>query len=132
MDVERHAGFTRGQPWLPIPAEHANHAVDVQEIDPHSVLNSYRNFLAWRKEQTVLIEGDIEFVDASPAVLAFKRQIADKTLLVLFNLTSEAAHFDLGELALSYVHLGHGLLSGVVDEAKQVKLPPFASLFAEL
>ncbi|TGV57625.1 alpha-glucosidase, partial [Mesorhizobium sp. M2D.F.Ca.ET.160.01.1.1] len=30
------AGFTTGQPWLPIPAEHRAAAVAVQERDPHS------------------------------------------------------------------------------------------------
>ncbi|UJF20950.1 alpha-glucosidase [Shewanella sp. OMA3-2] len=136
------AGFTQGQPWLPIPAEHANQAVDVQEMDPHSVLHSYRHFLAWRKNQAVLIEGDIEFIDAPPAVLAFKRYNSDKAMLVLFNLTAETAYFDLGAWVLSSdapssvtlgdIHSEHGLLAGEIDKSKQIKLPPFASFFADL
>jgi alpha-glucosidase len=38
------AGFTTGQPWLPIPAEHRAAAVAVQERDPHSVLAAFRAF----------------------------------------------------------------------------------------
>ena len=49
------AGFTTGQPWLPIPAEHRAAAVAVQERDPHSVLAAFRAFLAWRHTQPALL-----------------------------------------------------------------------------
>src|SRR3546814_13573350 len=54
-----HAGFTCSQPWLPVDDSHRSLSVAAQEADPHSMLNCYRRFLGWRREQRLLIEGDI-------------------------------------------------------------------------
>ncbi len=43
-----HAGFSTGDPWLPIPADHAMHAVSAQQHDPASILSRVRRFLGWR------------------------------------------------------------------------------------
>jgi alpha-glucosidase len=56
---ERYAGFSEAEPWLPIPEEHRNRAVDVQEAAPDSVLNAFRRFLAWRREHPALRSGSI-------------------------------------------------------------------------
>jgi len=38
----------------------------VQERASESVLNSYRRFLSWRRQQPALQKGGIEFIDALP------------------------------------------------------------------
>ena len=60
-----HAGFSNGEPWLPVESAHVPLAVDRQEEDTDSVLNFTRTFLAWRKRYPALIDGDIRFLDAS-------------------------------------------------------------------
>jgi alpha-glucosidase len=80
------AGFTTGQPWLPIPAEHRAAAVAVQERDPGSVLAAFRGFLAWRHSQPALLHGSIRFIESAEPVLLFERMLADETLLLAFNL----------------------------------------------
>ncbi|MEO5829623.1 MAG: alpha-amylase family glycosyl hydrolase, partial [Rhodanobacter sp.] len=50
-DVEAHAGFSHGTPWLPVPPEHRALAVSRQNADPHSVLNGFRTFMHWRQAQ---------------------------------------------------------------------------------
>ncbi|MBH1865977.1 alpha-amylase family glycosyl hydrolase [Stenotrophomonas maltophilia] len=89
------AGFTSGQPWLPIPAEHRAAAVAVQERDPHSVLTAFRAFLAWRRSQPALLHGSIRFIDSTEPVLLFERMLADETLLLAFNLSAEAVRHPL-------------------------------------
>ena len=88
------AGFTGGKPWLPVPVDHLDFAVDRQEGDLHSVLNRTRTFLHWRKAQPALLTGDIEFLRAEPPLLALIRETAEQRLLCLFNLGAAPSHFE--------------------------------------
>tara|TARA_R110001583_G_scaffold77193_2_gene210360 strand:+ start:3169 stop:4803 length:1635 start_codon:yes stop_codon:yes gene_type:complete len=128
------AGFSDATPWLPIDPLHNNSAVDVQEADQDSILNSYRHFLLWRKQQNILIEGDIQFIDSHADVLAFIRSQDQQRMLVLFNLSAAQQTFDLKELPLSSILEGHGLLSGAQDKQHPatIVLPSFASFYGLL
>ncbi len=80
------AGFSRVTPWLPIPDGHRALAVSRQETDPDSVLNGFRVFMRWRKNQPALRWGSIRFHDAPEPLLLFTRSHADETLLIAINL----------------------------------------------
>ncbi|MCL1142621.1 alpha-glucosidase [Shewanella gaetbuli] len=125
------AGFSDNKPWLPVPQSHINKAVDIQEQDNQSTLNSFRHFLAWRKNHSVLINGDIEFIDSDAAVLAFVRQEGTSKMLALFNFTDKPAQFVLHGKELGKVYEDHGLLSGTLSDGK-VTLAPFASFYAQV
>jgi alpha-glucosidase len=87
-DDAPHAGFSRGEPWLPVPEEHRARNVDAQDADPASVLNAARAFLHWRKTQPTLMLGTIRFLDAPPSILAFVREHDGVRMLVAFNLSA--------------------------------------------
>ncbi|MEM8853792.1 MAG: alpha-glucosidase [Pseudomonadota bacterium] len=93
------AGFSEGEPWLPVPDDHAALAVSAQAADPASPLNRTRAFLSWRKDRRPLLEGDIVFHDAPEPVLAFTRlppagaNDAER-LLCLFNLGESPLEVD--------------------------------------
>jgi alpha-glucosidase len=77
------AGFSRGEPWLPLDpaAERVNAAT--QDRDPGSTLNLYRALLALRRAQPDLQGGELRFLDAGDAdVLAYTR---GENLLVALN-----------------------------------------------
>jgi alpha-glucosidase len=84
------AGFSAGEPWLPVPAEHRALSVEAQQHDAASVLNATRAFLRWRKAQPALVRGTITFVDAPDDVLAFVREADGQRLLAAFNLSDSA------------------------------------------
>src|SRR5690606_6418370 len=89
------AGFTTGEPWLPIPAEHQAASVATQEHDPQSVLNAFRQFLAWRRTMPTLLVGEIRFLDSAEPVLMFERVHGEETLLLAFNLSAERVRVSL-------------------------------------
>ncbi|MEL6961816.1 MAG: alpha-glucosidase family protein [Pseudomonadota bacterium] len=91
---EQHAGFTLGQPWLPVPVSHQAFAVDRQESDPDSVLNRTRTFLRWRRNQPALLNGSFRVLADDTPILAFLREAGPQRLLCLFNLGSEPTVFE--------------------------------------
>jgi alpha-glucosidase len=80
------AGFSKVEPWLPIPDEHRSLAVSRQDTDADSVLNGFRDFMRWRAEHAALRLGSIRFFDAPEPVLLFAREHADCKMLVALNL----------------------------------------------
>ncbi|WP_137939615.1 alpha-glucosidase family protein [Chitinivorax sp. B] len=102
-----HAGFSTAEPWLPIPTSHLPLAVDQQLDNPDSVLSAYRRFLAWRKRQPALLQGELRFIDCDEPLLMFERQHADQHLLCVFNLGHQPRHLTLP--ALTQALPDHGL-----------------------
>jgi alpha-glucosidase len=89
-DGSENGGFSSARPWLPIAAEHRAMSVAAQSEDRHSVLNSCRAFLRWRKQHAGLRWGDIKFVDIAEPVLAFTRCSGESRIFAAFNLSADA------------------------------------------
>ena len=92
---KENAGFSNVRPWLPVPEEHQMAAVDVQKRDTASVLSAHKEFLAWRKNNSMVLYGDIEFIDASEDVIAYKRKNSDSDLLVYINLSPDEKQIEI-------------------------------------
>jgi alpha-glucosidase len=110
------AGFSQGQPWLPIPAEHRAINVAAQDADPDSILNQVRRFLAWRRSQPALRLGRIRFLDAPEPVLAFVRETEGAAMLVVFNLSPQPIAWELPAGLSPHPVDSHGLPSGTVQD----------------
>jgi alpha-glucosidase len=67
------AGFTTGEPWLPIVAGAEQLAVARQDGDPRSTLNLVRRLAELRATLPVLQGGAQTMLDAGPDVLAWRR-----------------------------------------------------------
>jgi alpha-glucosidase len=80
------AGFTVGEPWLPVARAAEELAVERQRDDPRSTLALTRR-LAWlRRAEPALRSGAQRTVDAGDDLLAWTRTAADGTaLLILIN-----------------------------------------------
>ncbi len=90
-----HLGFSKAKPWLPMGKLHANLTVDQQASKPTSVLNRYREFMAWRADKSILKYGNIEFIDTDEPILAFYRTFEGETMLCAFNLGAVEASMDI-------------------------------------
>jgi len=60
-------------PWLPQPADWSGLTVEAQEADPASMLALYRRALGIRRADPALRSGALEWVDADPGAIAFRR-----------------------------------------------------------
>ncbi len=82
----RNAGFSDGEPWLPIPPEHIVRSVSRQDGDGMSVLANARLLIALRRSSKALREGDFRPLALSAPLLGFER-VSGKTILrCIFNL----------------------------------------------
>jgi alpha-glucosidase len=87
-DTSKNAGFsTSATPWLPVSASYVQRNVAVEEKDPNSILNFYKQLIALRREQPALREGSYEPLNRQDAdVLSYLRknpQSGDSVLVVL-------------------------------------------------
>ncbi len=87
-DHTTHGGFTNGAPWLPVkPPQHARNVAAQQGV-AGSVLETYRQLLAFRREAAALRVGKTRFHDVPEPVLMFDRTLDGTTLTCAFNLSA--------------------------------------------
>jgi alpha-glucosidase len=90
------AGFTSGEPWLPIAADAPTRNVERERASEGSVLAHYRRLLTLRQGSAALRSGDLALVDVGdPDVLAYLRRAGDETALVVVRFDRRG-----GEIAL--------------------------------
>ena len=96
------AGFTSGEPWIGLPANHERINVATEKADEGSVLAYFMRLIRLRKAEAVIQAGDVRFVDAgNDCVIAYERTLDDTRLLVQCNFSGEevpALPTDGGEL----------------------------------
>jgi alpha-glucosidase len=98
-DSSPNAGFTTGQPWLPLADNYAQVNVAVESADPHSTLNFYKRLLRLRRELPALHNGSFAFVDGMPdSVLAYVRAADGDRLLVAINFGAQVQEIDVSAL----------------------------------
>ncbi|HEV7246009.1 MAG TPA: alpha-glucosidase [Shinella sp.] len=124
---QQSGGFSLGKPWLPVPPNHLERAVNVQDADEASVLAHYRRFLAFRKEHVALVKGEIEFHSAEGAILSFVRRHGNEKVFCAFNMSPVARLTDLPPGTLDVLE-GHGFDSMMHEE--NIELPAWSGFFA--
>jgi alpha-glucosidase len=123
-------GFTEGEPWLPLAAEHRGLSVAAQIGDPDSCLTFAREMIALRRSMPALKLGDIAFAELDGPLIAFVREHEDQAVLCLFNLSGEPQVFQhptLGAADLLPLRTGDADLRG-----ESVGLSPYAACFLRL
>lgn len=123
-------GFTGGTPWLPVPPDHRQLAVDVQDNMQASLLNHYRRLLAFRNQHAALRRGDIEFVEANQDVLVFIRRHESEAIFCAFNFTSAPQQVHAPETGLA--ELEQNCFSGLLTPDGTISIPAHDAFFGAL
>ena len=112
--TSENGGFSDGKPWLPVPADHLEKAVSVQDAMNDSVLAAYRGALQFRRRHAALVEGTLSFIDAAPDLLVFKRASKAETILCVANFShgrTEWSHPSLEDALVLQSHPGESRLA---------------------
>ena len=117
-----HAGFSSGEPWLPVSEAHVALAVDAQEADAGSTLHLTRRLLALRRDCAALREGTSMLLTASGPLLAFDREAGSQRVRCVFNLGDAPVDCDLLD--------GHRSLITIGTATDATRIAPWSAVLA--
>ena len=102
-DGSRRAGFTSGEPWLPLCPDHANVNVSALSKSPGSMLNLYRQLTKLRRDTPALIQGEIAEATVHANILKYQRCHGNRRLALALNFARESAQVlhSSGQILLS-------------------------------
>ena len=122
-DASPGAGFTAGEPWLPIHPDHGVRNVEAQRWNPASLLHLYRDLIALRRATPALERGSLQMRAAPEGVLAYDRHEGRSHAVVALNLGDTPARVELaGGRVAGGLHTTFG--AALPDRADGVELGP--------
>jgi alpha-glucosidase len=131
-DDTQYAGFSTGEPWLPLAANSREENVAAQRGDENSMYRLYRRLIALRRERRPLVLGRYQPIVATGDLLLFIRELEGERILVALNLGDDP-------LAASFPSAPSGtlLLSTAGDRAGEpvhggIDLRPHEGVVVEL
>lgn len=86
----RNAGFSTGEPWLPVARDADAVNVAAQAADPSSILSLYRALIRLRRAEPALSVGDYRPRSAGENILSYERHHQGRRFLVALNMSGES------------------------------------------
>ncbi|MEK3992522.1 alpha-glucosidase [Robertmurraya sp. FSL R5-0851] len=103
---DHEAGFTTGTPWMKVNPNYKDINVKKQLEDEHSILSFYKRMIQLKKNNDVFTYGKYELLlEEDPQIYVYTRENENDKVVVLSNLTGEAATFAIDGLELKYDQL---------------------------
>ena len=127
------AGFsTAKSSWLPVPPSAATTNVQVEEKQPDSLLNWYKQLIALRRQNPALRDGATTILDqTNPSVVSFLRKgpAGKPSVVVAVNCTAQeqTVSLDAGTAGGVKTLLTNASSLKSATSLKSLVLPPFAS-----
>ncbi|MCU9593551.1 alpha,alpha-phosphotrehalase [Caldibacillus thermolactis] len=93
---ERHAGFTKGTPWIGVADNYSEINVENALEDSNSIFYHYQKLIQLRKQYDIITYGDYKLLlDADPQIFAYTRNWENEKLLVISNFYGKDAVVNL-------------------------------------
>ncbi len=93
--AEKNAGFSQGEPWLPVNPNYTEINARAELADPESVFYYYQKLIALRKRYPVFRDGAFSLLEAeSEKLFVYTRETEDERLLVVCNFTGETVDWE--------------------------------------
>jgi alpha-glucosidase len=130
------AGFTVGNPWLPIVDDAERLSVESQLRDPNSTLAFTRRLIRLRASAAALQSGAQRSVDAARVVFCFVRELERERFAVVLNFSSHRTPAgideDLGARALIELSTHPGRTAAEEIDFRELVLEPDEGLIVRL
>jgi alpha-glucosidase len=97
-NAERHAGFTMGEPWLPVADDFSTVNVAAERVDTMSTLSLYRRLIELRRVEPALSVGEYAPLPAVEDLIAYVRKAGERRLVIVLNLGAKPRSFNLTDL----------------------------------
>lgn len=88
------AGFTTGEPWMPVNPNYSYINAKAEILNPDSIFHHYRDLIAFRKRHRVAVYGEYrEYYEQSKELYVYERRLENKRLLVICSFTDKPVGF---------------------------------------
>jgi alpha-glucosidase len=94
-DRSRNAGFSSGEPWLPLAPHAAEISVEAQKQEPSSHLSLTRALIALRNAEPALNAGSFEMLHAEGGALGYLRRAGERRFAIVLDAESKPARVAL-------------------------------------
>jgi oligo-1,6-glucosidase len=109
------AGFTNGNPWMPVNENKDRINVAVQEADESSILNYFRAMVLLRKAHPTLTYGSYQPIEvASDKIFTYFRESEKEKYQVVLNFSDESSNFP-------FKIMGKKLIGNYLDENEMIR-----------
>ncbi|WP_353948529.1 alpha-glucosidase [Sporolactobacillus sp. Y61] len=107
-DRSQNAGFTDGEPWLSVNANHEKINAQDELKDTDSVFYYYQKLIQLRHHSDLIVYGDYQELDPDDnEVFAYQRHYKGEKLLVISNFTDHELSRDYGQAAAQKKLIGN-------------------------
>lgn len=124
---QAHAGFTAGQPWIPVNDNFTEINVAQNLAEKDSVFATYQQLIQYRRDHDIVVKGDFQLLYPDhPAVFAYKRQWQDDAFVVFANVSEEVQTVHVADVSLHDVIINNYDEVTVLDG--QLTLEPYQAI----
>lgn len=95
----KNAGFTAGEPWLPIAEDYTQVNVEAERDDPASMLSLYSRLIKIRRREPALEVGRFELLETESELLTYVRRDRESAFLIALNFGAKAQVLNFSNLA---------------------------------
>ena len=93
--AKNNAGFSKVSPWINVADNYKSINVENEKDDKDSILSFYKKLITIRKENTVISAGNISFIDTDENIIAYKRSLGERKILVFCNMSNKDESLDI-------------------------------------
>ena len=95
-NAKQNAGFTTGEPWLPVNKDYIVRNVDSQAASPASLLTFYKELIQLRRAHPALNAGNLDMIKTDiDDLLVYQRQAGDEKMLIVLNFSKQINTYQL-------------------------------------
>ncbi len=95
-NAKQNAGFTTGEPWLPVNKDYIVRNVDSQAASPASLLTFYKELIQLRRAHPALNAGNLDMIKTdNDDLLVYQRQAGDEKMLIVLNFSKQINTYQL-------------------------------------
>ncbi len=130
-DRTRNAGFSDGEPWLPIDSAYKTHNVVSELADNDSFFALYQTLLRLRREDETMTKGAYVRIESYKDILAFERTHGETNYMVVLNFSDKKRDVFvsyLGEIVCSTYPARHS----VIAKNGEVTLQPYQGIVVKV
>ncbi len=126
--AKNNAGFSKVSPWINVADNYKSINVENEKDDKDSILSFYKKLITIRKENTVISAGNISFIDTDENIIAYKRSLGERKILVFCNMSNKDESLDIDLDGFKKLIGNYGELN-YVD--KNLRLSPYEFVAVE-